>query len=72
MGTKNNPGAYDCYESADPDEPMFILLARDPLAADLVNMWANQYWAKKDADPVKAKEAQECAVAMRAWREENR
>lgn len=26
MGSKNNPGKYDCYEAADPDEPMFILL----------------------------------------------
>lgn len=40
MGTKNNPGDYDCHAKAEPDEPMFTLLARDPLAADLVHLWA--------------------------------
>ena len=29
MGTKNNPGKFDCYEHAKPDEPMFVLLGRD-------------------------------------------
>ncbi len=39
MGTKNHPGKFDCYAAAEPDEPMFILLARDPLAAHLVAAW---------------------------------
>ena len=41
MGTKNNPGKFDCYEAAAPDEPMFILLARDPVAPYLVRIWAS-------------------------------
>lgn len=40
MGTKRNPGKYDCYAKAEPDEPMFTLLARDPMAAHLVRIWA--------------------------------
>lgn len=40
MGTKNNPGAFDCYEKAEPDEPMFVLLARDPRAAHMTELWA--------------------------------
>lgn len=40
MGTKNNPGNFDCYTNAEPDEPMFILLGRDPLAPALVKIWA--------------------------------
>ena len=32
MATKNNPGKFDCYTNAEPDEPMFILLGRDPVA----------------------------------------
>jgi hypothetical protein len=40
MATKNNPGAYDCYENAKPDEPMFVLLARDEMAPHLVRVWA--------------------------------
>jgi hypothetical protein len=40
MGTKLNPGKFDCYENAEPDEPLFTLLARDPLAPGLVQIWA--------------------------------
>lgn len=40
MGTKNKPGKFDCYHSAEPDEPMFVLLGRDPLAPVLVRLWA--------------------------------
>lgn len=40
MGSKNNPGKFDCYAAAHPDEPMFTLLGRDPLAAGLVRIWA--------------------------------
>jgi hypothetical protein len=40
MGTKTNPGKYDCIAKAEPDEPMFTLLARDPVAAHLVSIWA--------------------------------
>lgn len=39
MGTKNNPGPYDCYARAEPDEPLFTLLGRDPSAAHLVAAW---------------------------------
>lgn len=40
MGTKLKPGKFDCYANAEPDEPMFVLLARDPLAPQLVRIWA--------------------------------
>lgn len=68
MGTKNNPGKWDCYAAADPDEPMFILLGRDPLAALLVGWWVG---LKSNHDPnaseEKLKEAMETAQAMDAW-----
>jgi hypothetical protein len=40
MATKNNPGKFNCYERAGPDEQMFVLLDRDPLAPFLVSIWA--------------------------------
>lgn len=40
MGTKRHPAPNDCYAKAEPDEPMFTLLARDPLAPDLIRLWA--------------------------------
>ena len=67
MGTKNSPGKFDCYESADPDEPMFVLLGRDPLAAELVRAWAA--WRMKYRGPSeKVDEALACAAAMDEWR----
>lgn len=40
MGTKTDPGQFDCHSKAEPDEPLFTLLARDPLAPGLVAIWA--------------------------------
>lgn len=40
MGTKANPGAYDCYAKLKDDEPHFVLMGRDPLAGTLVRAWA--------------------------------
>lgn len=61
MGTKANPGEYDCYDKAEPDEPMFVLLARD-LAQ--VSEWPGAVGAQ---DP-KLEEAWACADAMDRWR----
>lgn len=74
MGTKSDPGTYDCYEKAEPDEPMFILLARDVTAPDLVRRWAherikqgmNKYQDRQIA------EAFQCADDMETWWIENR
>ena len=70
MGTKNNPGEFDCYNKADPDEPMFVLLARDSYAPFLVEMWATarQHLPKQHAKVV---EARRCAAEMRKWRDAN-
>lgn len=78
MGTKNKPGDFDCYGNAEPDEPMFILLARDPAAPELVEAWANRRLVmindglKPESDKAMITEARQCAEAMRAWRRENR
>jgi hypothetical protein len=66
MGTKLSPGKFDCYAAAEPDEPMFILLARDPLAPILVEAWAS---LREHAvgNPSKVAEARECAKTMRTW-----
>lgn len=71
MGTKNNPGNFDCYANAEADEPMFILLARDQMAPALVEQWAE--WRRHNGeDPAKVQEAFDCAAHMRQWRAENR
>jgi hypothetical protein len=40
MGTKNNPGQFDCLAKVGPDEPFFLLRGKDPAAPYLVDMWA--------------------------------
>src|SRR5579859_6098795 len=66
MGTKNNPAMFDCYASADPDEPMFVLLGRDKHAPTLVWLWASLR-ELDDEDPVKVMEARTCAAEMMKW-----
>lgn len=70
MGTKAEPGAYDCYAHAEPDEPLFVLLARDAYAPVVVEQWAD--WATVKGDTEKADEARALASEMRSWRAEHR
>lgn len=77
MGSKNNPGKFDCYQNALPDEPMFVLLGRDPWAPDLVEEWAIK--RQRDIilgfrpleDQAMVDEAQLCAKNMKEWRKAN-
>jgi hypothetical protein len=66
MGTKNNPGKFACYEKAEPDEPMFVLLGRDKHAAALVWLWA-ALREHDGEDKDKVQEACECCLAMGEW-----
>lgn len=68
--TKNNPGAYDCYANAEPDEPLFVLLARDKHAPTLLWLWAVLRELDGE-DPAKVDEARACAMAMVHWAHEH-
>jgi len=74
MGTKNNPGSYDCYANLDPDEPYFVLRAKDPMGAALVRNWADirrqqiEMGNKPPEDMAQVNEARQCATAMEQWR----
>lgn len=73
MGTKSEPSAFDCYTKAEPDEPMFILLARDPQAPDLVRQWArDRHFSAQGEEGQQVNEALLCAGAMDVWRAKNR
>jgi hypothetical protein len=58
MGTKSKPGQFDCHAKAEPDEPTFTLLGRDPLGTHLVEIWS----CLRDGDPDGAREALELAL----------
>ena len=69
MGTKNNPGTFDCYASAMPNEPMFILIGRDPDAPHLVRAWAHRRSARPcETTAAKVEEALTCADDMERFR----
>jgi hypothetical protein len=66
VGTKLHPGPFDCYAKAEPDEPMFILLARDKYAPGLVWLWSVLRELDGD-DPAKLKDARERVASMVLW-----
>lgn len=72
MGTKNNPGDFDCYANAEPDEPMFVLLGRDPTAFLIVSIWHAVKKEMRDSGTSKISdekldEARACAIALKEW-----
>lgn len=78
MGTKINPGKYDCYALAEPDEPMFTLLARDRDAAMIVKMWAFfriqqiDIGIRPEEDRAQVSEAIHLATEMDIWHQIHR
>ncbi len=72
MGTKNNPGEFDCYNKAEDDEPTFTVLARDPLAPGIVRRWVKRRLGRPDPNPEKIAEARQTAKDMEVWLLQNR
>jgi hypothetical protein len=78
MGTKVNPGKFNCYHNAEDDEPIFTLLARDVSAPTVVRLWAEMRMMlvrlklKPESDREMCFEAMEIAEAMTKWRKANR
>ena len=80
MGTKNQPGEFDCHGAAHGDEPIFTLRADDEQAPEVVVDWIKarlfrEFLAGRlelvdeDRDR-KLKQASECEMDMRAWKAE--
>lgn len=40
--TKTHPGSFRCWEAALPDEPVFVILGRDPAAPATLEFWAHE------------------------------
>lgn len=66
MGTKKNPGQYDCYFKCGLEEPYFVLRANDPLAPVLVQVWA-ELARRQGEKEAKVLEARTCAEDMKKW-----
>lgn len=74
MGTKLSELRDGCFHRAMDDEPMFVLLGRDPDAPALVRAWAKMRRADIDqgkrpaSDLAQAEEAEATATRMEEWR----
>lgn len=72
MGTKREGDR--CYDAALDDEPMFVLLGRDPSAPALVRQWAAirrvdvEAGTRPATDLKQIEEAEALAERMKAWR----
>lgn len=77
MGAKQDPGAFKYLDKALPDEPFFVLLARDQQGAGLVLLWANERETGinegrfPESDREKVAEARQIAERMKEWRSKN-
>lgn len=77
MGTKENPGRFDCFGKALPDEPVFTLLGRDVQAPGIILIWATEREVGiaegrfPASDMAMVVEARELAHRMLAWRRAN-
>jgi hypothetical protein len=59
-----------CFQKAADDEPIFTLRAKDVLAPQIVEAWADL--AQRHGTPeAKLAEARACAVTMRVWQISN-
>ncbi|MCK5615395.1 hypothetical protein KAR91_76735 [Candidatus Pacearchaeota archaeon] len=68
MSTLNNPGPHDCLKKVHPDEPIFVLCARDPLAPRCVRKWAYDALQRNDGTKIdKINEALKTADEMEEW-----
>ena len=81
MGTKNNPGEYDCYAKLADDEPYFLLRAKDIAAHETVRKWVEMrrqfrmfqspFGVPTPKQEAKLQEAMKVAEAMNQWFHEN-
>lgn len=80
MSTKDknilNPNS--CWNKAANNEPVFVLRAHDPLAAELVVMWAARYklakgdWLRMTVEQrQKFNDALQVAREMQQWQDED-
>lgn len=75
MSTKSNPGPFNCYAAAFPDETIFTMLARDPAMPSTIQFWCEQRRqlgkAETEDDLARIAAAYEESIAAIKWRAAN-
>lgn len=61
--------ATSCFSKARADEPVFVLRAKDPLAAQTVRLWASMAIGEHEKEKIAS--ALELADQMAKWRDAN-
>lgn len=71
---RSRKAAYDCLGKKEPDEPIFVLLARDSAGPSAIKVWAT-LWLQEislglrpKADRDQVTEALKIATDMEIWR----
>ena len=69
MSSKATDGPDSCYNRALNDEPMFVLLGRDPTAPFVVLFWCKlrTLLDPEGKDAAQIAEAHACTTALRDW-----
>lgn len=62
MSSKNDPSQFDAYSKAEENEPVFTLLARDPIAPPLIEAWAYLRSGQIGAAEIAFKQAMDAAT----------
>lgn len=75
MPTKSNPGVFDCYKAACADEPIFVILGRDPAGPATLRFWRQERQRigkdESQEDQERLTAALDDANEMELWREAN-
>lgn len=71
MGTKTNPGTYDCLGKLADNEPFFVLRGQDMTSPRFVRAWAAAA-ESLGCPPEKVAEARQVANAMDDWPKKKR
>jgi hypothetical protein len=67
MWSKSKPGPFDRYAEAAPEEPVFVLLGRDPVSTFLVSLWIGVHGVMGGNSPAEALDAAQCSLALEQW-----
>jgi hypothetical protein len=67
MWSKTNPGPFDRYAAAEPDEPLFVLRGSDPVSTLLVSLWTGVRNVMGANRPDEALDAIQCSLALEQW-----
>lgn len=68
VASKADPSPFEAFAKAEPDEPYFTLLGRDPLSTSTIAWWVTMARTMELHPSEQVDEAERIAAAMDRWR----